>query len=304
VRRAVTSLLAALPFEPRSRRAIDETLLDWAHEADGAETPGRRFVVHARSGAGLLRALVVSSALETLRLPLHWFASRVVVLLALPSVVLVLASYGFSPSAAREASATYRHALLLLVPDAAAWLAPMAFFYFAVWAPRQRCPPVIGVALAASVCTFVVAGWIAPVSNQRFRVQVFNAVAQGHADAGPVLTKGLTELTLFELAGRAFEGSPGALNMVGYRTGKAAAAGIFVLFGAAVMQRARRQWWLWLVPPAVVVAELQLRSALQAMASLRVEGLTVWVLAVAALIIALWLPPTAVASRRAADYRP
>jgi len=40
MRRIIAWCVAGLPFEPRSRRAIDETLADWAHEEQESPTRG------------------------------------------------------------------------------------------------------------------------------------------------------------------------------------------------------------------------------------------------------------------------
>src|SRR5262245_66273402 len=88
MRRLVTWLLDGLPFDPRSRRALDETLLDWGHEEDAEHS--KRWLVGISGALAVLRALVVSTCRETVSLPFAWLVKRTALFGVLPAMLLTL----------------------------------------------------------------------------------------------------------------------------------------------------------------------------------------------------------------------
>ena len=83
MRRAVVAFVRGLPLDRRSRRVLDETLLDCEHEAVGATTVLMRFAVELRSLLSIARVLVFGVGIRPLRpFTLVCAASEIVLSLA------------------------------------------------------------------------------------------------------------------------------------------------------------------------------------------------------------------------------
>jgi hypothetical protein len=76
MRRLVTRFLDGLPCDPRSRRALDETLLDWAHEVHAEGSPVRQALIALRNLFAVVRAVVESTARGLIHVPYGWLAGR------------------------------------------------------------------------------------------------------------------------------------------------------------------------------------------------------------------------------------
>ena len=90
MRRLVAALLDCLPFDPRSRRAVDETLFDWAHEEASAASASRRLATLVRALAAVAPALLVASLSEARRVPAGWLAGRLALFLGVPALMAAL----------------------------------------------------------------------------------------------------------------------------------------------------------------------------------------------------------------------
>lgn len=80
----IAKWLRRLQLSPRTMRSIDETLLDWRHEAASARTFASACQAHARNSAALFRA-ALGAAIEESRqfVPTYWSV-------AIPAVLLLI----------------------------------------------------------------------------------------------------------------------------------------------------------------------------------------------------------------------
>jgi lipopolysaccharide export LptBFGC system permease protein LptF len=292
VRRLAEALLAFFPFDARSRRAIDQTLLDWAHEVQAAETAIQRAGVSFLSSLALLRTLVFCGAAEAWRVPAAWFVSRLLILMIVPAVLLSWPTYNAFASDLRFPSARAFQAFALLLPNVATFIAPLAFFYFPAWMPRRRNVPVLGVALLATGITLVAAGWVVPAANQRFREVVYTTLSGDTPHWTAHLERGWPEMTLPELVTR----DANAAGHLISRLGIIVAAGTFVCVGAVLSKGSRRRRLAaWLVPIAgffalMGLAELLLNSRVRPTLA---AGIAIWTLNAVAVVTATVLRPAA-----------
>ena len=167
MRRAISWFLAGLPFDARSRRAIDETLLDWDEEATALrQAQGRRArpleatVVELRGVASILRVTALSVLRESV--DFRWFVS-----LGWRFAML----FGFAFLMAFPSTLTYAdsdRALLLLtlslLPSAIASLLPLALLLILAWRPPAGRGPAVGGVMLVVVGTLALIGWIIPSS--------------------------------------------------------------------------------------------------------------------------------------------
>ena len=261
MRSLASTMLSWIPFDARSRRAIDETLLDWTHEAAAAATPGARIAVNLRSTLALLRTLVFASAAETWRVPTLWFVSRLLILLILPASLLTWPAFDRLAASLKFPSLAAVDAFAMLVLNTATAIAPLAFFYFPGWLPRRRSVPLLGLALAAACLTLLATGWIVPATNQRFREVVYTTLSGGASLDNPHLARGWAEMTLPELA----FGDANAVALLISRLGLVAAAGAFVFAGAVLTRGSRRRRMAaWVVPIGCFYAVIGLAELLPA----------------------------------------
>jgi hypothetical protein len=151
MREAVEAFIRGLPLDARARRVLDQTLLDWAHEADAAPSGLARAWVHLRSFVSCARALVLVTAREVPHVPVLWFAGRLVLFGVLPAFVLV----AFLPP--RYSVFSVVDSVILL----AGWL-PLALFYSVAWRPADRRLPVLALALCGAVLVVVFALYVVP----------------------------------------------------------------------------------------------------------------------------------------------
>ena len=146
MRRAVESFMRGLPLDPRARRVVDETLLDWAREAADATTAPARLGVELRSLLSIARALAFATVRDIPRVPIGWLSGRLGLFGVLPVAIIVVLAPGLAPIQA------LRIAAMLLT----GWL-PFAFFYAIAWRPASRSLPILAVAAfgGALIATFV-----------------------------------------------------------------------------------------------------------------------------------------------------
>src|SRR5262245_29641158 len=93
MRCAIAWLIDGLPFDPRSRRALDETMLDWAHEQRNAPTLGRRVLVQLRAAVAIARAVASAVVGDIVRTPWMPLTFRALVVLVTPLVAITCYSY-------------------------------------------------------------------------------------------------------------------------------------------------------------------------------------------------------------------
>jgi lipopolysaccharide export LptBFGC system permease protein LptF len=193
VRRFVDATIGVM-LEPRARRAIDETLLDWAHESQLARDPLAGLLCHARAASALGRTITTIVLQEVAELPKNTVWLRATVWLIVPFLTY-LSSYNSLLPPAADAGAHLIKALLLF-PSWLVMFGPVALFLAAIWHPRAGRPrtPFLGLAVLSLAVALVNAGWVMPAANQEFREVTFRWTG----GKGP-LVRGAAELTLPQL---------------------------------------------------------------------------------------------------------
>ena len=168
MRCVVTWVIDGLPLDPRSRRALDETLLDWAHEEAEANSLRQQAATMFRAIAAVSRAVTSAVGQEVIHLPCYWLAGRVVLCAAIPSAALMWFFYrGTTELRALAPAWTGIELSALLVPHELEILLPLVFLVASASAMARRAPS-IGLALVASSATLLFCLWLEPAANSRF----------------------------------------------------------------------------------------------------------------------------------------
>jgi hypothetical protein len=162
MRRVIGWCVRGFPFDPRSRRSLDETLADWAHEENQAMSRGQRWFATLRGALSVARVVSISIVRETA--DFSWcrgLAQRcgllagLVTLTALAQASLMLPALG----AAVVPMALTMAPLMLLA------LAPPAMLLILGWRPVGRAIPTAGAACFLALAMLVLAGWLVPLSS-------------------------------------------------------------------------------------------------------------------------------------------
>jgi hypothetical protein len=292
MRRVIATLLDRLPFDDRSRRAIDQTLLDWTHEASEALTPAGRCRVAAVGLSGVARTVAASVALEVAHVPLAWLMWRVALVAAAPAALMALPwVLDLQSDAAASWSALLPPAVSLL-PQAAVVILPAALFVAVAYPPLDRMVPAIGLSLMAVIGTLAIGAWVVPAANHYFRLSEY-ALAAGVdiTEAGRRVWRGPGELGPLELWARAREDwSTPFTGVLLFKGGLAALSGALVVLGGCVAGIPRRRRWLpvVLVPAAYCLAFGPLSGSMRwAAHAAWVVGLWPWLLALLVIAAAL-----------------
>jgi hypothetical protein len=239
--------LRALFAHPASHRAIDETEADWQHEQAAARTLRARAGVTMTTCGAVARLLVLSVPRETLLLlssgRLLWrtvgFLIPFVVFIQVRPVIRYLGTFDWPLNAS---------ALPWLVPQAVPVVLPIALFY-AVASPTLRRTPVLVVSVAVATFVFVIAGWIVPATNSRFRRVMFDALVAQQGGAAQTLEPERTLSTAVALNdARAWDMVVSTLSL-----SFCAAAMIPLATGVAAL-RQRVRVMAWCLFPAGLVA--------------------------------------------------
>ena len=151
-----------LPFGPRARRAIDETLADWAHEAETAATVAHR--VRAGLQGILSIARVVSIAVIREAVDFSWchgLGRRWGVV----AVIAVLLSLATTAPMIDVLGAETLTVAVLGVPLVLLAVLPPAIFLVLAWRPVSRAMPNTGTAGFLAIAVLALAGWLVPLSG-------------------------------------------------------------------------------------------------------------------------------------------
>jgi hypothetical protein len=194
-------LFGMLPLDPSGRRAVDETLADWRHEADAARTMAGR-VRTACAGAVSVVSVVSRVTLFAVARPATSWLCAAALLLGI-TLSLAMIEVTVFPTVARPVPPALALELrLLLLPMALAVCLPLAVLT----------PPFIGRHLgsAAPVCLLLMLasvgnlGWLLPDANQAFRQRVVghHNPAQAGFDQPTSLPRGYNELSVAALLDR------------------------------------------------------------------------------------------------------
>jgi hypothetical protein len=162
MRRVIARCIRGFPFDARSRRAIDETLADWAHEEHQAPSRGHRALATLRGALSVARVVSISFVRETA--DLGWcrgLAHRCGLLAGLVTLLgLAQASLMLPAAGARILALSLTMAPLTLLA-----ILPPAILLILAWRPVGRTAPTAGAACFLAVASLVLAGWLVPLSS-------------------------------------------------------------------------------------------------------------------------------------------
>jgi hypothetical protein len=226
VRRFVSWCVDGLPFDSRSRRAIDETLTDWALEERDARSRTRRALASVLGLLSIVR--VVSFSLVREAADFGWrrgLARRCGMAVGLVAAMSLVTALPMLHGLGVKALAL---ALLNMPLSLLAFLPPAIFLMFA-WRPVGRAAPGAGAACFLAVATLLLAGWIVPASSDLTLGLLQSMGSLLTTDSAPRLSPAEAALAV---------------------TGWAVVAGASALCAAAVAARGplRSRWWLAGVP--------------------------------------------------------
>jgi hypothetical protein len=240
MRRLVTRFLDGLPCDPRSRRALDETLLDWAHEEATETSTLSRARVAIAGLLSIVRAFALSAGSETPQVPLGWLAGRTIrIALVLAAPLAPLFAWpvfmsGFGVVYIAGIFATF-------LPGAVLTLVGPALVLVMAWRPGDRRVPPAAAALLTAVAVPLLTAAVTPLSVWALGELYPRAIAESIGTTPQLSVELAVDLT--KLVGIA--GGPVVALLA--LTGSGAVAGACVLFGAALLTRVRLHSVLWLV---------------------------------------------------------
>jgi hypothetical protein len=278
------SLLRVLPLDARGRRAVDETLADWAHEDERSGSPGRRVCRSVCGCASLFRVLAGLTVHETVTMPMGWLLGRLTLFVLAPSVLAVLpvlvSGTLWTPAGLA--------ATPLLLPAGLAVMLPLGFFFAVARPPRDRSIPVLGALLWSFALAVVISNWAVPSANQTFREITFHL--NGFSGSLP---RGNPELSLFALASRAqaegWQSAAAAHLRVRTALVVLCPAMIFLMIALRRLSRRRRLVWFALVPAAFFLSPLTDIPIWWRYDYRNVDGIGFWLLALVSVAAALVL---------------
>jgi hypothetical protein len=159
MRRAIAWLVGGLPFDARSRRTLDETLLDWEGEATEAKTLSEAAVTELRGVLSVARVTWMSVVREAV--DVGWlrglggrFAVVGLIVLALTVLFCVGMVWNFGLGMV-EVVPFYMAAVLFAI-------LPTALFLIIAWRPRGGSRPSVGTALVLTAGLFALTQWALP----------------------------------------------------------------------------------------------------------------------------------------------
>ncbi|HEX5215866.1 MAG TPA: hypothetical protein VFV98_10410 [Vicinamibacterales bacterium] len=234
----LANLLRALVVDPRSRRALDETLLDATEEIAHTSGVGAQCWAAARAGVALGRVGLGSFGRELQHLHA---TSVVIVLLATFSVPVVVTATVWPAITPSSGSRATLFALLTIGPIAAFF--PVSAFVVGIAAARLRAS-LLGLTVVLVVVEVALVGWLMPEANQQFKQRIYSV---GRTATMPLeIRRGVNELPLQQLvrASRVPEASR-ARQQLYVRMTLCAATMWFVGLGYGAMRLSPRARILW-----------------------------------------------------------
>jgi hypothetical protein len=189
-------LVSAVPFDPRGRRAIDETLADWTVEEQEATTILERAFVDVRGASALARTSMLALLRETALIPGMGLSGRLLLLSAVPAICLA-APWGLRLH--MQAHLSWRTAVsasVVVAQQNMLLLLPWTLFAATVVPPRGHRIPYAGLAMVSALLIAAVGFWGLPLANQALRVE-FWLTSGGNPLPPP--PPGMAEMTLGEL---------------------------------------------------------------------------------------------------------
>jgi hypothetical protein len=203
VRRVIASVVDILPLDTRGRRAVDETLADWKHEAGEARTIAGRLVAGVRGAAAVAVAVTSVAVRDVTSAETFGIVGLVAGSALLMGIGLTYRS--FEDHAGYLAARGLTDAPLLgmwsaMLPQTVSLCIPLTLLAPPVRRAATRSligPCVILMALSAANL-----GWIGPQAHQWLRQTTFDLLQRhdGAANFGtPRLPRGSAEYTAVDL---------------------------------------------------------------------------------------------------------
>jgi hypothetical protein len=242
MRRLVTWLLDGLPCDPRSRRALDETLLDWATEEADAGASLARWSADVSGCLAIVRTLVWSTTRDVGSVPVLWLIKRAVLFCLLPAALI--SSPLIFPLLGTVSYPRIALLLALVTPESLTVTVPLGLLLGLMWRSRHVHVPPAATAAGVAAVMLAFLAWVLPFINELFSSMYTGALA----DALPALKPRL------EVEARAEVQS---IDVSWIRaSGFAALAGAAVLLAESLFPRIalRRHKWIAAVPTAYLLA--------------------------------------------------
>jgi len=238
---ALIAFCRALVADPRSLRAIDETVLDWRLECREAPSIFARPWCYLQSVLALARVLGGSLPRELARIASPSLALRVLGYSVLPALLFVAPAFSSLSSFRRVPSPTWIPELVVsLVPASMVLTLPFAWM-IALAATRRRLPA-LGAVVAAFASVLVLVTSMIPAGNNHYyglMWETFN-IERGTATPYPY--------RLAPMFWGLFDAQPGviAMGLVVRDVLLATFASVLAFFGSQVarLNWRRRRWWL------------------------------------------------------------
>jgi len=192
----LADFLHALIVDPRSQRALDETLVDARDEIAEARTIAGRSLAAARGGAAVARIFAGGFGREFRHLQVFRIGAVMLVSLVIP----YLFTYRYLAGSLDDLSVHSPQRLVLIslvMIGSIAFFAPLSGFAGGVAAAKWRAAP-LALAALLTFGEFAMVGWIVPESFQLYRQQTYARLAPP-ADRDQELPRGAAEKSLIAL---------------------------------------------------------------------------------------------------------
>ena len=284
----LANFLRALVVDPRSQRAMEETLLD-AREEKPAEGIVAYVTWAIRTAWATSRVLFFAGVSETQHFGAGALGLRVATTLLIPTSVLVALNFATLRSGpAMEHTARF----LAMTPQMLAVWFPVGAWWLSIWPRRDRQMSMLFLAVGLLVAQVALVGWVVPEANQLYRTTIFDAICRqqpsDYCRNNPTLARGPAEQTFPELVRRQHLASTGEQRQLQMRLVICGLVPAVAILGGAVCRRSR---WLRLTLTPVVVGAVW--------AALVSPGASSWILV--ALLVALGAAALARSASRYAD---
>jgi hypothetical protein len=159
VRRAIAWIVGGLPFDARSRRALDETLLDWEGEATESNSVAERTVTEIRGLLSIARVTSMSVLRESI--DFSWLRGLGRRFAVAGAIVLALTVW-FAVGTASEFGVGAVEIVPFFAAAVSLAILPIALVLIIAWRPRIRSVPSVGTALVLTVSLFALTQWAMP----------------------------------------------------------------------------------------------------------------------------------------------
>jgi len=239
MKRFITRCLDGLPFDARSRRAIDETLEDWAYEERDALSGGARLFTAVRGALAVGRVASLSILRELV--DFSWCRGLARRWGAVAALLLLIGLAPMSPMVPVLGARTLVLALLAL-PVVMVVMMPAATILVFAWRPVGRAVPTVGAAAVLGILASVLVGWVTPFGSDVFNEFVRSSGA--FPNAPPPLPP------------------PTKIEAVLGTAGWTCFTGTVAILAATLAKRSPLESRWWLVAPAIYAVLMQ-RLALQ-----------------------------------------